>query len=122
MFVFVYGSLKKGFKYHYLIENNSVFIGEAKTKDKYSMSEYKDHGYPFLSKKECSQIYGELYEIECIDDLDKLEGVPTHYYRDQMEIICSDIKYKAEAYFLVEDIEIDNNINKWTLEMENKSY
>ena len=84
--VFVYGTLKKGFQYHYLVEN-STFIGIARTIEKYAMYQ-KD--YPYVVKTEAvSFIYGELYFIEDTipKNLDLLEGHPDLYCREQVEVM-----------------------------------
>ena len=88
MKVFVYGTLRKGLAWHSLIKN-SEFIGEAKTKDKYCL--YAEN-IPFLFKdEEVSKIKGEVYEVDelTLKNLDKLEGHPNWYYREEVSIILN---------------------------------
>ena len=83
---FVYGTLKKKFHNHYLLES-SKYLGNGHTKSKYALYE---SGIPFVIKNEqVSFIYGELYEIidKTLKQLDKLEGHPVWYCREQVEII-----------------------------------
>ena len=85
-YVFVYGTLKKGFQYHHLIEN-STFIGTAKTKKKYAMYQ---NDYPCVVKNEAvSFIYGEVYSVEdsTLKNLDLLEGHPDSYCREQVQVM-----------------------------------
>ena len=84
--VFVYGTLKKGFQYHHLIEN-STFNGTAKTKEKYAMYQ---NDYPCVVKNEAvSFIYGEVYSVEdsTLEKLDLLEGHPDSYCREQVQVM-----------------------------------
>lgn len=72
--VFVYGTLKRGFSNHYLLEK-STFIGEGVTEENMIMYE---RGIPFLNDEEkgITQIHGEVYEVtdRTLDKLDLLEG------------------------------------------------
>lgn len=120
MFIFVYGSLKKNFKYHYLIEHLN-FIGEAKTLDKLEMKRYKDYEFPYILNKATEIISGELYELSKKDllDIDYLEGYPSFYSRKEIYVISNNIKYKAFIYYIKKEFKTKNkNINEWTLDME----
>jgi len=122
MFLFTYGSLKKGFKYNGFL--NGSFIDNAKTKFKYSMREYCDSGFPYLIKEEDFHIYGEVYEInlEELQTLDMLEDHPKFYRREMIDIILeNETTLKAYCYFLSEKI-IDNKkpFDNWTIDMENR--
>jgi len=118
MFVFVYGSLKKDFKFHYLLEDQSIFIGKGKTLEKFSLFKYKNYDFPYMKDIPCKRIKGELYEIDSktLKDLDLLEGYPNFYDRKQIYIICNNIKYSAYTYFLNENInENKKSLEEWTL-------
>lgn len=80
MKVLVYGSLRKGFGNHYLLEN-SRFLGEVKTGPHYTM--YSFGGFPALSLNGDTTIVGEVYEVdeETMARLDRLEGYPNFYDR-----------------------------------------
>jgi len=120
MFLFVYGSLKKDFKYHYILEPLGAFVCKASTISKYSLYEYQGSGFPYLSKTEHSSIKGELYEIDDLAKIDVLEEYPTFYDREQIDIIGDNgFKYKAYCYFLKEKIiEKKEPFSQWTLSME----
>ena len=97
-YVFVYGSLRKGFGNHRLLEN-SKFLGYGKTKEKYSL--YAD-GIPYVVKEPLTQIKGEIYQVddETLHRLDQLEGHPEFYKRELIDVITEDGKtIKAWIYF-----------------------
>ncbi|MDQ7056677.1 MAG: gamma-glutamylcyclotransferase family protein [Persephonella sp.] len=97
-FVFVYGTLRKGFWNHSFL-GNSRFLGYGKTKEKYSL--YAD-SIPYVVKEPLTQIKGEIYEVddETLQRLDELEGHPSFYKRELVDVITEDGKLiKAWIYF-----------------------
>jgi gamma-glutamylaminecyclotransferase len=87
--VFVYGTLRKGQGNHYLFKS-SKFIGNAKTKLSYALYV---NWVPFLSRTaSVSQVTGEVYSIDdaTLLNLDRLEGHPDAYKRDQAEVVLED--------------------------------
>jgi len=102
-FVFVYGTLRKGFG-NYRLLSDAEFIGNAKTKDKYIMYA---RGIPFVSKNfSQSHIVGEVYKVDkkTLRDLDRLEGHPNWYYREKVPVILEDGK-EIEAWIYFNDME-----------------
>ncbi len=88
-FLFVYGSLKKGFDNHNLLDGYAKRIGEAYTVDKFAMYEDSFGNYPYLIQKPIAEIRGELYEIrkrELLDKIDEFEGAPEYYQRKQIRV------------------------------------
>lgn len=97
--VFVYGSLKRGFGNHRLLEGQK-FLGEASTNyDDYVMHSLGGYpgvihlqrsGYLYYKDKEPGQTYivGEVYEVDdaCMKALDRLEGAPSFYHREEAYI------------------------------------
>lgn len=97
--IFVYGTLKKGFSNHWLLEDQE-FIGKAETTLDYVMlgqgipyvyesdKAYRgDVGYP-LELVKGSKIKGELYKVsdEALARIDQLEGHPRWYCRKQINV------------------------------------
>jgi len=83
-FLFVYGSLKKGFDNHKLLDKYAKRVGKASTISKFAMYEDSFGNYPYLVKKPITKVIGELYEIkrkELLDKIDEFEGVPEYYKR-----------------------------------------
>ena len=83
--IFVYGTLKHNFSNHHLL-NDSEYLGDGHTKEKYAMY---TNGIPFVIKSEAiSTITGELYRVDdnTLSRLDRLEGHPNWYCREQVEI------------------------------------
>lgn len=93
--VFVYGTLKKGFRNHYLMggfqgkpafaPGINLFIGKSP--------------FPFAKRGERTAI-GELYEIDevTLENLDRLEGHPYFYQRELTKIVGEDIDTMAWIY------------------------
>ncbi len=88
--LFVYGSLKKGFDNHNVLDKRfSKRIGKAKTVKKLGMFEDNFGNYPYLLDRPLSQIDGELYEIyrqELLDKIDEFEGAPDYYERKRIKV------------------------------------
>lgn len=84
--IFVYGTLKRGYGNNRLLAE-SRFIGNAVTMPALFMA---DHGIPFVwtSGGPLRRIAGELYEVDdaVLARLDRLEGHPTNYHRELVEI------------------------------------
>ncbi len=100
--IFVYGTLRKGFGNHRLLEN-AEFLGTGRTKEKYKMTA---NGIPFVSKNEpVSYIIGEVYKIDdkTLKRLDELEGHPDWYKREKVKIILETGK-EVEAWIYFNEV------------------
>lgn len=103
-FIFVYGSLKKGFSNHHTL-GKSVFLGEAITNSKeFTMF---DGVFPFVSDgfnddDYTGSVVGELYQITqegIMSNLERLEGVPVLYVTREIDVTTLDnIPYKATIF------------------------
>ncbi len=78
--VAVYGTLRKGGRWHYLLEG-STFIGEGVTPPNYTMLLVSGGNFPYLIDEGTTAVTVEVYEVSraTLKRLDALEGVPTHY-------------------------------------------
>jgi len=88
-FLFVYGSLKKGFDNHKLLEKSTKRLGKASTVNKFGMFEDSLGNYPYLITKPISKIDGELYQInrkELLEEIDEFEGAPDYYQRKKIKV------------------------------------
>lgn len=88
-YLFVYGSLKKGFDNHKMLEKYTRRIGKAFTVAKFGMFEAEFGNYPYLIQKNISIIEGELYQItrkELLDRIDEFEGSPEYYERKKIKV------------------------------------
>lgn len=111
MFIFVYGTLKKGYLNHYLLVDAEL-IGKAKTIEKYSMYPSVCNNYPFAieSKKE-NFLDGEIYKIDKTIEkkLDILEGYPDLYIKKEIDVVLEKgEELKAIIYFKNEDTYISS--------------
>jgi len=80
MRVFVYGTLKKGFRNAFYLQD-ARFLGEFSTDPVYSM--YNFGTYPAVSELGKTAIEGEVYEISRaqLEQIDRLEWCPEFYQR-----------------------------------------
>jgi gamma-glutamylaminecyclotransferase len=108
MYIFVYGTLKRGYGNNRLLQKDTVtFIDEVITKDLFFMNSV---GFPYLFPKNIfnfnmglvfRRARGELYFTEderVIANLDALEGEGHHYHRKTIAIDGHEDK-EVFAYF-----------------------
>ena len=110
MLLFVYGSLRRGFPNHYMLED-SVYIGDFITTDKYIMIGTISKAFPYIIK-DCvvdgtmpTQIVGELYDVygsNTINMIDKLEGHP-HIYNRQLISVTNNIDVFESYIYVLEN-------------------
>ncbi|XP_071921170.1 putative gamma-glutamylcyclotransferase At3g02910 [Coffea arabica] len=107
--IFTYGTLKRGFYNHRLMESlistgDASFIGECTTKESFPLV-IGPYGIPFLINLLGSghRIPGELYAVSDrgLARLDELEGIETgHYERLPVDVVSGDGQVLAvEGYF-----------------------
>ena len=96
MYIFVYGSLKKGFSNHHRIEN-SEFICSTRTLEEFAMLDL-DMFPGVLKEKKVSHIHGEVYDLDTntLEKIDIYEG--EWYSRENVELEAG---FTAQMYFLV---------------------
>lgn len=87
MKVFVYGTLKRGYGNHRLLEGKTL-IGEGITEGKYQMV---SGGFPIIMASDDGlPVKGEVYDItgdqECLTNLDRLEGEGVMYDRKDVPV------------------------------------
>ena len=111
MRIFVYGTLKKGGKNHFFLQD-SKFI-RYETLKGYSIYDIK-HGFPLMFKtEENSKVYGEVYEIDSdtLMRIDGLENEGRFYERvndsklDYEYYVTMDRKRYEENYYTLDKIE-----------------
>ena len=105
--VFVYGTLKKGFGNNRVMERaGGTLWASATTKDRYPL--YVE-GLPYLSEEAGigHNVRGEIWSVEDLAPLDRLEGHPSFYKRKRVYVIANPSQYKDEevalkvwAYFI----------------------
>lgn len=102
-FVFVYGTLRKNERNHFILDGAKCIASRAWTNGKL----YDTYlGYPVLQENEEGVVYGEIYEVtiahlEKLDDLEGYYGENTNnYYERKTQVIHTDTsKYEARLYF-----------------------
>jgi len=97
--LFVYGTLKKGYHNHYIIEGSKL-INTAVLSD-YAIFDLGS--FPGIVRDHESRVYGELYEIsdDLLPRLDRLEGVPYLYDRATEVVVDSGMNVHTGVYVYV---------------------
>ena len=127
MYLFVYGTLKRGFPYHNLLKD-SKFIDSALTQKKFIM--YSNGSYPLIfpdeTNKKSGYVKGEVYSVDknILKILDEFEDVPEEYLRiktevkllNKGEIISSYVYISSKKPHYLEIVEPDEEwIVEWRL-------
>ncbi len=104
--IFIYGSLKRNFDNHYIIEK-ARYKCKAKTVRKLDMFQEESANYPYLLNRTTNQshhIKGELYEIyneNFLLEIDRFEDAPNYYKISTIKVKIYNGKIKkADVYFL----------------------
>ncbi len=95
--LFVYGTLKQGFRSHHLLEG-AEYLGPYQTGPGHFLLDCGD--YPGLIRLAGhKRVQGELYSVASSNfvRLDEHEGVPTLYTRELIDL--EGVQGPAEAYF-----------------------
>jgi gamma-glutamylaminecyclotransferase len=127
MYIFVYGSLRKGLHNNHLLDD-AKYIGKFTTINHYIMIGTKSFSYPYLidptylkfnlyssiADDYSKNIVGEVYEIDNVlmKKLDSLEGHPDYYTRKQIQVENDIAKIYVYAYIL-ENKDIINSIERY---------
>ncbi len=103
--IFVYGSLKRGYALHYLL-NSQKNPGAAITKPLYRLFDLGS--YPgMIEWPEGLSIHGELYlvDADCLANLDEAEGVAEGYYvRREVLLEPPHENWTAQAWFWLDSV------------------
>ena len=96
--LFVYGTLKRGFKNEFRMRN-SRFVANARTRPLYRLLHLGDHPGMVSAPEGGYAIEGELWQVppETLAALDKFEGTPDIFARMAVEL--EGAVTSAEAYF-----------------------
>jgi gamma-glutamylaminecyclotransferase len=96
----VYGTLRGGLSNHAYVKHHG-FLGAGKTVEKYTM---RASGIPYVGKEPRTRIDVEVYEVvgkSEIEAIDRLEGHPHWYKREEIEVELEDgTILKAWLYFM----------------------
>lgn len=108
IYLFVYGSLRKGFKNHTLL-TTSEYHGEYTSVDNFQMITYKRADFPYLLEESLDDypttiIHGEIYKIspDVLQKIDRLEDNTKLYQRKIHKFISTDNQImEAWVYILI---------------------
>jgi gamma-glutamylcyclotransferase (GGCT)/AIG2-like uncharacterized protein YtfP len=87
----VYGTLKQGGSNQRILDaDNGKFIGKGETVQKFTM--FGGYGFPrvIYDGPETSPIQCEVYEMDGLDNMDRLEGHPNFFCRREVEVNVGD--------------------------------
>ena len=101
--VFVYGTLKKGFGNHQLLED-AEYVGKAETvSNNYTM--YSLGGFPGVREGGSTRINGEVYKVndDELSRLHRLEGHPVFYKAVNKQVRLTEriTNNQTEAYIYI---------------------
>lgn len=86
--LFVYGTLKRGLRYHAYLEN-AEFVAQARTVEAFPLV-YKPRGIPYLIDVAGvgHRVWGEVYRVndETLRQVDELESHPRWYRRKETPV------------------------------------
>ena len=110
--VFCYGSLKRGFGNHRLLDT-STFVGEAITEARYTMIPLGF--FPGVIQSGNTSIRGELYDVDevTLRRLDRLEGHPTFYQRQEIDVLpvgVDESKWEQVSTYLLPESYLDGRV------------
>lgn len=111
MFLFTYGTLKRGLRNSVLLAGSN-FVKETVTKPLYKL--YDCGPYPCLVEAEKGKsVRGEIYEIDAatLARLDRLEGIPFLY--DRKVIKLENFPFETIAYFYQQDVKQFVECDSW---------
>jgi gamma-glutamylcyclotransferase (GGCT)/AIG2-like uncharacterized protein YtfP len=123
-YIFVYGSLRKNMINHGVLDAlYASYIGIYKTVNNYYMIGLKSKAYPYILEESVNNdlvinpVYGEVYTIsdEGLEYLDRLEGHPNNYIRENIDVINNISSLNTYMYILKNKEMIDSirvNFNK----------
>jgi len=102
MRIFVYGSLKRGFRLHYILADQR-FVGDAITAPGFRL--YDVGAFPaMVADPDGIAVQGELYEVDddCLAELDRVEGEGRLYERVEIKLQGQST---AETYLFLPDVD-----------------
>ena len=104
VYLFVYGSLKKGFQNNDIL-SGAKYISKAKTSSKFAMYKEDNQNYPYIIKDDLigQNIDGEVYKItrkDLLEKVDNFEGAPDYFKRTSILVTTRSKKIKAKTYIL----------------------
>jgi gamma-glutamylcyclotransferase (GGCT)/AIG2-like uncharacterized protein YtfP len=115
MNLFVYGTLKIGFRNNKILKDNDLeYVGDG-TMYSYSLYDLPEYGFP-IAKFDYGQTNGEIFSFEdrkVLDILDKLEMVDSEFYQRVVKPIVQKITGKEiYCYTYIADKEGDKEIKR----------
>ena len=104
VYLFVYGSLKKGFENHDIL-SEANYISKAKTLRKFAMYKEDNKDYPYIidDKFTGQSIDGEVYEItrrDLLNRVDDFENSPSYFKHEDIFVQTRSRKMKVKTYIL----------------------
>ncbi|MCP4812801.1 MAG: gamma-glutamylcyclotransferase [Planctomycetaceae bacterium] len=101
--LFVYGTLKRGCSRERFLQGQKC-LGAAMTRPGYCL--YDNGSYPAMVREPgADPVQGELWEVDeaCVEQLDQVEGVPTLYQREIVELVAP-FSQPAETYLYQQSV------------------
>jgi gamma-glutamylaminecyclotransferase len=110
--VFVYGTLKSGQPNHHLLSGSKRLM-TGWTAKRYRM--FCNGWFPMIVPDQSGYfIFGEVYEVspETLQRLDRLEGVPNHYYRDSCPVVDLGVNRMTAYVYVYSDARVTSELTE----------
>jgi gamma-glutamylaminecyclotransferase len=105
-FVFVYGTLKRGYRNHHWLAGQT-FISEARTEAGYILYGLGEYPGMVQAEKDVDGVVGELWQVtpEALADLDELEGLAEGLYeRGPIKLASPAVTDPVETYLYLRSV------------------
>ena len=115
MLIFVYGTLKRDEPNYHLMKRYGIFEDEVEIQGNFKLVVGSQYFIPFLlpvdQSDTANQIKGELFSVTEIEEIDKLEGHPHWYTREEVKVKKLKDQKIVEAFAYVFH-KADDNLKK----------
>lgn len=118
-YVFVYGTLKEGFRNHKpIVEMCGEYIGSFTTHDLFRMGTYRYSTFPgiFINNTDAShlpmgKVAGEIYEVNkaLLKEMDRIESNGMFYIREKR--VITSFQHECWVYRVMDEIDPDDFVN-----------
>lgn len=111
--VFVYGSLKRGFRNHHVMNQSAGRCAGTAVLTGYGLHSVYSGAFPGIVRRDNRyKVHGELFSIpaERLPRMDAFEGVPSLYTRERVRVRSGKRKFWAWVYVFARTAELGKRV------------